>query len=161
METEGRKITHFGVIKLGETLPSKMIITDDSNSVITEATMSVQTRSDSNGKWPGTIQWPTVAAAHQAWQEDRNIWKISWTEGVDEAAAYADGGVRHRFRWTQPYRASKDADFDLLLGQLCPDYLTAKKTAPSAVFWFDEDVLTSEIYEVLRDVDFRAKYCTQ
>jgi hypothetical protein len=115
------------------------------------ALMEVQTRSDGRGKWAGCHHFHSIAAAYLAWQEDPNIWKISWSEGEQQ--------ILRRFR---PKRVSSkwSPQAEAKMEAMSPDYRAAKTSAPSAIFWLDQDVLNDDIKTVLRDVDFRAKYCT-
>lgn len=109
-----------------------------------QVTIEVQTRSESHrGKWPGLNFFPSVAGAYQAWVEDQTIWKISWDT--------------HRFL-RKRVRDLWNPDEEATLRAMSSDYRTATVTAPSAIFWVDQDASTNQIFEVLRNVDFREKY---
>jgi hypothetical protein len=121
---------------------------------LSSTVMSVQTRSDNHqSPHSGIKHWETVKDAYAAWQEDHSIWKISWTmkEG--------DKSSQVRFLWTRPIKAMNDKEFDQILSTMSQDYRTARSLAQSAVFWYREDLESQNVSEVLRDVDFRGKYC--
>ena len=132
--------------------------------------MEVQTRSSTFG----TRIHPSVREAHDAFQADPTIWKISWY-------MVENGKVVHYYFTSKRPTNKEEPAYEAKLQRLSLDYKTACTTAPNAVFWINEppnfdgffqtirsgisEDQAREIFkigcvkEVLRNQNFRQKYC--
>ncbi len=98
--------------------------------------MEVQTRSDSNGKYSGLHFFDTVNASYNAWQEDKNIWKLSWE----------DAGGHHRFR-----PKLKGDDWNPKSEEKLNELSTLYKFAlPDELFWIDQLLLPDNYDELFK-----------
>lgn len=114
----------------------------------------VQTRSDDpDGVYAGNIFWRTIGEAYEAYQEDPSIWKISWSEGDVRTSDW----VHYRFV-IEPFRNLKTWESYPDVVKLKPEIV---KSRLDTTYFVNQNILTSKPVEVLSDLEFRNKYCTE
>jgi hypothetical protein len=132
-----------------------------STSIPSRLPMEVQTRSEKNG-----LGWFTsVAAAREAYLQDRSIWKISFAIG-DTDLRYRPMRVADLESWSMASQKKALA--------LCPLLEVLRQNRSQRLLWVQQDVLskvydlrqvdeetylTSCLTQILTDEEFVATYC--
>lgn len=116
----------------------------------------VQTRSDRPGKWSGINIHGSVAAAYAAYQEDRGIWKISFSvpcnpdglQGTEKDSPFLEEEEHKRFR--PKYKTDVwGKESEAKLATLCPSY---SKASNGQLFWVNQLVVSPKLKELLRSL---------
>lgn len=108
--------------------------------------MEVQTRNDStSGIYMGLHFWKSVKEAHDAYQQDKNIWKISWDVQTD-----GGGGRRQFVEKTTKIDDLFSPDEEELLCSMHPEYKKELSNPNSSkIFWVERTTIP-ENWEQIR-----------
>jgi hypothetical protein len=97
--------------------------------------LQVQTRSDSfGGPYPGTNTFKSIKDAYTAFEQDQNIWKVSWSD------------EKNRHRWiTKTTIDIWGEAAEKKLCELSEEYASASKNNSKTLFWVDQTLLISHV----------------